>query len=80
MRIKTFVVNESMLPSREDFLKVVNSSDQRARTAILILASSGLRIGEPNNLKLKDVNMSSEPPTIRVRGWARRRGRAGSPS
>ena len=68
MRIKTFVVNESMLPSREDFLKVVNSSDQRARTAILILASSGLRIGEPNNLKLKDVNMSSEPPTIRVRG------------
>ncbi|MEM4497693.1 MAG: site-specific integrase [Nitrososphaerota archaeon] len=68
VRVKAYTVNESALPSLELLRSVVSSADIRAKTAILIMASSGLRIGELLNLRIKDVNMDSSPAVIRVRG------------
>ncbi|MEM0233235.1 MAG: site-specific integrase [Candidatus Nezhaarchaeales archaeon] len=68
VKVKTYVVNESMLPPLELLKNAVKIADIRARTAILVMASSGLRIGELVNLKLKDVEIDSSPAVIRVRG------------
>lgn len=59
---------ESTLPSKEELQTVLNSCDQRAKTAILILTSSGLRVGELLNLKPNDIDLKSELAAIGVRG------------
>jgi integrase len=68
IRIKSFNVNESTLPSREELKKMLNSCDLRTRTIMLILLSSGLRVGELLRLRVGDVDFSSSPAKIRVRG------------
>jgi len=68
IRIKNFAVNESMLPSKEEIKKMLNACDLRTRTIMLILLSSGLRIGELSKLKVGDVDFSSNPVKIKVRG------------
>ncbi len=68
---KVYNVYEDILPSRETLTRAVNAGDLRASTAILILASSGLRVGELVNLRLGDVSMEKSPAMVRVRGTIR---------
>lgn len=68
LKVKSYVIHEDILPTKDELRRVVNSCDLRARTAILILTSSGLRIGELHKLKLRDVDFNKIPLIIRVRG------------
>lgn len=66
--IKVYPVHEDVLPSKEDLKKVLELSTLKAKVCVLILASSGLRVGELHQLKVGDVNLEKNPPTIRVKG------------
>lgn len=68
VQIKIYNVHEDTLPSKEDLKKVLSNCSIRAKTIILLLASSGLRVGELRNLKISDIDMNSEPATIRIKG------------
>ncbi|MBI2547030.1 MAG: site-specific integrase [Candidatus Aenigmarchaeota archaeon] len=66
--IKVYNIHEDTLPSTEDLKKILASCSLRTKTIILLLTSSGLRIGELRNLKISDVNLNSEPSVIRIKG------------
>ncbi len=67
-KIKVYTLSESMLPKRQELKRIVDSCDARQRAAILILASSGLRVGELLRLRMGDIDFDLKPPMIRVRG------------
>lgn len=48
--------------------KILAHTDEKASALILVLASSGMRIGEILNVKLSDVELDKEPPEIILRG------------
>jgi len=56
--------------------KALKGSDVRSRAIILMLASSGLRIGELLSLSLSDVNMNMEPAMLTVRAENSKNGQA----
>lgn len=66
--IKIFNVHEDTLPSREELKNIINDSDLRLKAMILLLASSGMRVGELHRLKIGDIDLSKEIPTVRIRG------------
>jgi len=65
--IKVYTLHEDMLPTKEDLKKVLETASSKARVCLLILLSSGLRIGELYNLTIKDVNLDEDPAIIRVK-------------
>ncbi len=67
-QIKIYNVHEDTLPSKDDLKKGLSSCNLRARTIILLLASSGLRVGELRHLKISDIDLNSEPGMIRIKG------------
>ncbi|MBU5536995.1 MAG: site-specific integrase [Candidatus Aenigmatarchaeota archaeon] len=67
-QIKIYNVHEDTLPSKEDLKKILSRCSLRTKAIILLLASSGLRVGELRNLKLSDVDLNSEPGIIKVKG------------
>jgi len=66
--IKVFNIHEDTLPTKEELRAIVNESDLRTKVIILMLASSGMRVGELHNLKLSDVDLSKEIPLIKIKG------------
>jgi len=42
--------------------------DVKGKSLFLVLASSGMRIGEALRLKVEDVDLNSDPPRINIRG------------
>ena len=48
--------------------KIIAHMDEKGRSLIITLASSGMRIGEALNIKLADVDLSKVPAEIIVRG------------
>jgi len=54
--------------SRETFRKVLAHTDAKGRALFLFLASSGVRVGEALRLRLEDINLNVDPPTVTVRG------------
>ncbi|MEM5815615.1 MAG: site-specific integrase [Candidatus Aenigmatarchaeota archaeon] len=66
--LKIFNVHEDVLPSKEELKRIVEESDLRIKTIILLLASSGMRVGELHNLKISDIDINQEIPTIRIKG------------
>jgi site-specific recombinase XerD len=66
--IRIFNIHEDVLPNKEDLKKILMDVDLRMKVIITILASSGMRVGELHNLKLTDIDLSKEVPTIRIKG------------
>lgn len=67
-QIKIYNVHEDVLPSKDDLKKILSNCSLRTKSIILLLASSGLRVGELRNLKLSDMDLNSEPALIRIKG------------
>jgi site-specific recombinase XerD len=66
--IRIFNIHEDVLPNKEDLKKILMDVDLRMKVIITMLASSGMRVGELHNLKLGDVDLSKEVPTVRIKG------------
>lgn len=65
--MKVYAVYEDVLPTKDDLKKVLEISSLKARICVLILLSSGLRIGELHQLKLGDIELEQDPPIIKVK-------------
>jgi integrase len=63
--------NNKAMPSREDFQAMLAPNAKygnlRSRTLLVLLLSSGIRIGEALNLKWGDIDLEAEPLTIKLR-------------
>ena len=66
--IKIFNIHEDVLPNNEDLRRILSEVDLRMKVIITMLASSGMRIGELHNLKLGDIDLSKEIPTVKIKG------------
>jgi integrase/recombinase XerD len=66
--IKTYTIHEDLLPSKEDLKKILETSSLKAKVFILMLLSSGLRVGELHQLTLEDIALDKNPVVIRVKG------------
>ena len=53
---------------KTDIKKILEYSDEQGRAAFLILASSGMRIGELVQLIEDDLHLKENPPRIHIRG------------
>ena len=53
--------------TKELILRVLRNIPPRLQTVILVLSSSGMRIGELVQLKLSDIDFTTTPTTIRLR-------------
>jgi len=54
--------------TKELILRVLRNVPQRVQTVVLVLSSSGMRIGEFVQLRLSDVDFTTTPTTIRLPG------------
>ena len=52
--------------TRELILRVLRNVPQRIQTVVLVLSSSGMRIGELVQLRLSDIDFTTAPTTIRL--------------
>lgn len=66
--IKIYNMHEDVLPAKDDLKKILSECGVRTKTIILLLSSSGLRVGELRELKLSDVDMISNPVKITIKG------------
>jgi site-specific recombinase XerD len=66
--LKIFNIHEDVLPNKEDLKRILSEVDLRMKVIITMLASSGMRIGELHNLKLGDIDLSKEIPTVKIKG------------
>lgn len=48
--------------------KIINHMDIKGKALVLTLASSGMRIGEALSLNINDIDLTSSPPVITIRG------------
>ncbi|MCS7113804.1 MAG: site-specific integrase [Candidatus Bathyarchaeota archaeon] len=56
------------VPSNAELRRILSHMDAKGRSLFLVLASSGMRIGEALKLKVEDLDLASEPPRINIRG------------
>jgi integrase len=55
--------------SKEDIIDILNAcSDIRLKTYVMFLAAGGFRAVEALSLRIKDLNLKSNPPRVYVRG------------
>ncbi len=63
---KREVFYEEGIPKKE-LVRLLHNSSQKLQTAILLACSSGMRIGEITQLRLSDIDFTTNPATIRIR-------------
>jgi len=56
------------VPSNAELRRILSHMDVKGKSLFLVLASSGMRIGEALKLKVEDVDLSSDPARINIRG------------
>lgn len=64
---RAHVITQDRVPTQEKMKAILYSTDIRGKAIITMLASSGMRIGELVSLRIKDVDFSVRPTTIRLR-------------
>ena len=65
---KTIRKNKEAL-SKEDIIEILNTaSDIRIKTYVMLLASTGMRAGEALSIRIKDLDLDSNPSKLFVRG------------
>ena len=56
------------VPSNAELRRILSHMDVKGKSLFLVLASSGMRIGEALKLQIDDVDLDSEPARINIRG------------
>lgn len=56
------------VPSNTELRKILTHMDSKGKAFFLMLASSGMRIGEALKLKLEDIILDKDPVKIEIRG------------
>jgi integrase len=64
---RSHTITEDEAPKTEEVKKVLLHCDIRGKALITMLASSGMRVGELLNLRVKDVDFSHHPTLINIR-------------
>jgi site-specific recombinase XerD len=72
-RKRTKRASTDRLPSKETLSRIVRMCSSKTRAAVLLLASSGIRVGELVRLKVADLDLSQHPPAIRIKDAMRPR-------
>ena len=60
-------ISKEKVPTNEEIAKIVEYMPFQAKALIMVLASSGMRIGEALQLKLNDLEMDTTPAKINIR-------------
>jgi len=56
------------VPSNAELRRILSHMDVKGKSLFLVLASSGMRIGEALKLQIEDVDLTTEPARINIRG------------
>lgn len=56
------------VPTTEELKRIIQHLPLNGKALLMVLASSGMRIGEATQLKLSDVDLTRDPPLISIRG------------
>jgi integrase len=72
MRVKVdlpryHAVTADRVPTQEELRSVLTHTDARGKALITMLASSGMRVGEFLTLRVKDIDLSKNPATVRLK-------------
>lgn len=59
---------EKKIPSPNELKRILTHGDARSRSFFLILLSSGMRIGELCQIRIKDLYLNEKPTRIRIQG------------
>jgi integrase len=54
--------------SKEDIINILNSCEIRLKTYIMLLGSTGMRAGEALSIRIKDLDLDSNPAKVQLRG------------
>ena len=68
-------ISDEHVPSNEDLASLVEFMPIQAKTLTMVLASSGMRIGEAMQLRLDDLDLDRNPARIKIRGEYSKNGR-----
>ena len=68
VKIPKAVTNHEEALTKEILVRLLHNCPSKLQTGILVAVSSGMRLGEIVQLRLGDINFSSTPTTIRIRG------------
>ena len=68
-------ISDERVPTAEEIRRIVEYMPIHAKTLTLVLASSGMRIGEALQLRVEDVDLKSEPARINIRASYTKTGR-----
>ena len=55
------------IPTKDALASIIKACSLKTRAAVLLLATSGMRVGELVRLTLSDLDLSQYPPTVKVR-------------
>ena len=55
-------------PTGEELRKILNLMDIKGKTLFLVLATSGMRIGEALQLRVEDFELDKDPARVNIRG------------
>lgn len=56
------------IPTTEELRQILTHTDAKGKALFLMLASSGMRIGEALSIKLSDINLEEDLTEIKIRG------------
>ncbi len=59
------------LPSKEMLATVIRICSSKTRASVLLLASSGMRVGELVRLRVADLKLSETPPAVKIQDTLR---------
>jgi integrase len=68
IKIPKIIQEPEVALTKELLLRVLRNVPQRVQTVVLVLSSSGMRIGELVQLRLCDIDFTTTPTTIRLPG------------
>ncbi len=67
IKLRQYAIHEDYLPSKDDLKEILLRANLRTKAIILFLLSSGLRASELLELRLKDVDLNTNPPKVKVK-------------